>query len=224
MAEYNLLQTYPKTIRNFPERKQAQAQYRQIAKQYGYEYFDGTRAQGYGGYHYDGRWIPIAKKIIERYQLKPGDKVLDIGCAKGFLVRDLMEVCPGLEAWGLDISEYGLKNCHEEVDGKLVRGSADKLPFADQFFQAVLCINVIHNLEREKCLDAIREIKRVSQGGSYIQVDAYRNEAERQVFEDWVLTAVTYGTPEFWHEMFNEAEYSGDYYWTILEVSELNQA
>lgn len=218
MSEYNLLSTYPKTIRNIAERKQGQAKYRDIAKQYGFEYFDGTREQGYGGYVYDGRWIPIAQKIVDRYQLKAGDRVLDIGCAKGFLVKDLLTVCPGLEVWGMDISHYAIQNAHPEVKDRLIEGTADALPFKDGFFQAVVCINVLHNLERDRCIQALQEIERISGGQSYVQVDAYRNEAERDLFLDWVLTAVTFGTPQFWSDIFSEANYTGDYYWTILEI------
>lgn len=218
MGEYNLLSSYPKAIRDMSQRKQGQEKNRAIAKQYGFEYFDGTREQGYGGYVYDGRWVPIAKKIVERYQLKAGDRVLDIGCAKGFLVKDLLEVCPGLEVWGMDISGYAVQHGHSDVKNRLICGSADVLPFKDGFFQAALCINVLHNLERDRCVQALREIERVSCGKSYVQVDAYRTDAERDLFLDWVLTAVTFGTLEFWHEIFAEANYTGDYYWTILEL------
>ena len=48
------------------------------------------------------------------------------------------------------------------------------------------------------------------------EVDAYRNEEEKNLFLDWVLTAKTYGTPEFWKKLISEANYKGDYYWTIL--------
>ncbi len=218
MREFNLLSTYPKAIRNLSKRKEGQAQNRELAKQFGFEYFDGTREQGYGGYVYDGRWVPIAKKIVEHFNLKAGDRVLDIGCAKGFLIKDLLDVCPGLQVQGMEISSYAIENCHPDVQGKIIQGSADVLPFEDGSFQAVLCINVLHNLDRERCLKAVREIERVAGGRSYIQVDAYRNEAERELFMDWVLTAVTFGTPDFWRELFSEANYSGDYFWTILEA------
>jgi len=218
MGECNLLSTYPKTVRNLSKRKEGQLKNREIAKQYGFEYFDGTREQGYGGYYYDGRWVPIAQRIVEHYHLKEGDRVLDIGCAKGFLVKDLLDICPGLEVWGLELSGYAIQNCHPDVKGKLIQGTADALPFPEGFFQAALCINVLHNLERVRCLQALREIERVAKGRSYIQVDAYRNEMERNLFLDWVLTAVTFGTPEFWREILDEAHYSGDYYWTILEI------
>jgi len=218
MPELNLLSLYPKARRNIVARKGAQDANRAAARRYGFEYFDGTRDQGYGGYKYDGRWVPIARQIIDRYGLKPGDRVLDIGCAKGFLVKDLADACPGLEVCGLDVSDYALTHAHPDAAGRLLRGTADTLPFADGAFQAVLCINVIHNLERQRCLNAIREIQRVSNGRAYVQVDAYRTPEEESIFLDWVLTAVTYGTPDFWRAMFAEAGYTGDYYWTIIEA------
>jgi SAM-dependent methyltransferase len=217
MPEHNLLKTYPKARRNLRSRKKGQAENRAIARRFGFEYFDGTRDQGYGGYHYDGRWVSVARDIVQRYGLAPGDSVLDVGCAKGFLAKDLVDVCPGLEVYGLDVSSYALTNAHPNVAGRLIRGSAEKLPFATGSLDAVICINVIHNLDRDACIRAIQEVERVSGGRGYIQVDAYRSEEELSLFLDWVLTAVTYGPPEFWRQMFEDAGYTGDYYWTVIE-------
>jgi cyclopropane fatty-acyl-phospholipid synthase-like methyltransferase len=217
MPEVNLLARYPKSKRNVQARLENKEENRALAMKFDKEYFDGTREQGYGGFKYDGRWIPIAEDIVRHYDLKAGDRVLDIGCAKGFLVKDLMKVCPGLEVFGIDVSTYAVINCEPEVIGRLHIGDARKLPFPDKSFKAALAINVIHNLTNEECLSAINEITRVTTSGSYIQVDAYKSEEERQLFLDWVLTAKTHGTPEFWQEMFKNAEYSGDYYWTVLE-------
>lgn len=216
--EVNLLARYPRAKRNVKARLGNKEENRCIALQFGREYFDGTREQGYGGYKYDGRWQPIAEDIIRYFALKPGDRVLDVGCGKGFLVKDLMKACPGLEAFGLDISEYALLNCEPEVVGRLHLGSAVRLPFPDNSFQAVISINTVHNLERSDCVRALREIERLAPGKGYIQVDAYRNEAERQIFEDWMLTARTYGKPEDWIAILREAGYTGDYFWTILEI------
>ncbi len=216
--EVNLLSRYPRAKRNVKARLGNKEENRRIALQFGREYFDGTREQGYGGYKYDGRWQPIAEDIIRHFALKPGDRVLDVGCGKGFLVKDLMKVCPGLEAFGLDISEYALLNCEPEVTGRLHLGNAVRLPFPDGSFQAVISINTVHNLERSDCVRALREFERLAPGRGYIQVDAYRNEAERQIFEDWMLTARTYGKPEDWIAILREAGYTGDYFWTILEI------
>lgn len=216
--EVNLLARYPKARRNVAARLGNKEENRRIALQFGKEYFDGTREQGYGGYRYDGRWLPIAEDMVRHFGLKAGDRVLDVGCGKGFLVKDLMKACPGLEAFGIDISEYAVLHCEPEVVGRLHVGNAIHLPFPDHSFQAVISINTIHNLERAGCLEALKEMQRLAPGSGYVQVDAYRNPEERQIFEDWMLTARTYGTPADWREILREAGYTGDYFWTFLAL------
>jgi SAM-dependent methyltransferase len=215
MAEVNLLRSYPKAKRNITHRHQAQEENRAIAKEFGEAFFDGERDQGYGGYRYDGRWVPIAKDFVDHWGLKPGDRVLEIGCAKGFLVKDLMGVCPGLEVFGLDISDYAVTHCEPEVVGHLHVGSCDRLPFPDDSFDAAISINTIHNLDHEGCVRALQEMKRVSPRNNYVQVDSYRTPQEKQNMEDWILTAITTHDPEGWRALFAEAGYDGDYYWTI---------
>ena len=217
MSEINLLAKYPKSKRSVKNRIENKEVAREVALNFAREYFDGSREQGYGGYHYDGRWLPIAGDFIQHFNLKPGDRVLDVGCAKGFLVYDLMKTLPGLEAYGLDISEYALLNALPELIGRLHLGNATHLPFPDNSFQAIISINTIHNLDLEECIAALREIERVSAGNSFVQVDAYTNPEEKKAFEDWMLTAKTYGTPQDWREIFQEAGFTGDYYWTIFE-------
>ena len=129
-----------------------------------------------------------------------------------------MKVCPGLEVFGLDISAYAVLHCEPEAIGRLHLGNAVSLPFPDRSFQAALSINTIHNLDRAGCLQALREMERIAPGSGYVQMDTYRNPAEEQIFLDWVLTARTYGPPEFWVELLREAGYAGDYYWTIVET------
>ena len=218
MAEVNLLARLPKTRRNIEQRHEAQTPENiAISQQFGREYFDGPREVGYGGYRYDGRWIPIAEDIVRHFSLKAGDRVLDVGCAKGFLVKDLMKVCPGLEAFGLDISEYALMHCEPEVVGRLHLGSADRMPFPDASFSAVLSINTIHNFERAGAIRALREVERLAPGRGFIQVDAYRTPEQRELFLRWVLTARFHDYPEGWIGLFREAGYTGDWHWTILE-------
>lgn len=218
MAEINLLRRYPKAKRNIQKRTEAQtAENIALARRYGREYFDGTREQGYGGYRYDGRWKAIAEDMIAHWGLKPGDRVLDVGCAKGFLVKDLMSVCPGLEAFGVDVSAYALMHCEPETVGRLHLGCAASLPFPDDSFQAVISTNTLHNLDREDCIRAVREMQRLAPGRGYIQVDSYRTPEEREIFLSWVLTAKTHYEPAGWEALFAEAGYTGDYSWTIIE-------
>lgn len=217
MPEINLLKRCPQTKRNLQERHAAQnPENITRAREYGFEYFDGTREQGYGGYYYDGRWVPIAQDIITHYNLKPGNRILDIGCAKGFLVKDLMQVSPQLEVFGLDISKYALMHCEPEVIGRLHLGCATSLPFPDKSFDCVLSINTLHNFDEKDFKVALHEIMRVSKGKSYIQVDAYTTEEERDIFLNWVLTAKSHHFTSEWISIFNDLGYTGDYGWTIL--------
>jgi ubiquinone/menaquinone biosynthesis C-methylase UbiE len=218
MREINLLAKLPRGKRNVCARAEAKSdEIIAISRQYGELYFDGPRTYGYGGYRYDGRWIPVAEDMVEHFNLKPGDRILDVGCAKGFLVKDLLKVCPGLEAFGLDISEYALKKCEPEVVGRLHLGNATKLPFPDNSFQAVISLNTVHNLERFELITALSEIERLAPGRGFVQVDSYRTPQQKAVFEEWVLTAKFHDYPDGWVKLFQEAGYTGDYYWTIIE-------
>tara|TARA_R110000782_G_scaffold243386_4_gene329979 strand:+ start:32724 stop:33374 length:651 start_codon:yes stop_codon:yes gene_type:complete len=215
MGEVELLRALPKGKRNIQARETTKTEeHIRVSREYGEMYFDGPREYGYGGYRYDGRWQPVARDIIEHFGLKPGDKVLDVGCAKGFLVKDLL--AEGIDAFGLDVSKYALMNCEPEAIGRLQIGSCDDLPFPDGSFDAVLAINTIHNLDRDGCVRAVREVERLAPGRGFIQVDSYRTPEQKEIFESWVLTAKFYDYPEGWLEVFNEAGYTGDWYWTII--------
>lgn len=215
MPVVNLLKSLPKPKRNLGARATAKtAELIAVSRLYGQDYFDGSRDVGYGGYSYDGRWIPVAKDIVDHFNLNPGDKVLDVGCAKGFLVKDLLSL--GIDAYGLDISDYALRHCEPEVVGRLHIGSAENLPFPDQSFDVVLSINTLHNLKKPELIQALREMQRLARKGTFLQVDSYRTPKEKDIFESWVLTAETYGYPAEWETIFAEAGYTGDYDWTLI--------
>ena len=135
----------------------------------------------------------------QHFDLKPGDRVLDVGCGKGFLVKDLMKACPGLEAFGLDISRYALMHCEPEVVGRLHLGTAIKLPFPDNSFNAVISLNTIHNLERDECVDArCARSQRLAPGAASCRSTPIARRSRRRLFEDWVLTAKFHDYPEGW--------------------------
>lgn len=215
--EVNLLSSLPKQIRNVKYRAEKKTpEIIKIAKQFGREYFDGDRKYGYGKYKYDGRWKSVARDLIDFFGLNVGDKVLDIGCAKGFLVYDLMQEGKMLDVYGIDISKYALENCLPQVEHRLYWGSADKLPFPDKYFDLVISINTIHNLPQTRCINALKEIERVGKGKSYIVVDSYHTPEGKEQFGKWVLTAETHGYPHEWKKLFDEAGYRGHYSWNLL--------
>jgi ubiquinone/menaquinone biosynthesis C-methylase UbiE len=216
VSEVDLLSALPKGKRNVSARAVAKTDALiRVSREYGEAYFDGPREYGYGGYRYDGRWVPVARDIVRHFDLKPGDRVLDVGCAKGFLVKDLL--AQGIDAFGIDVSRYALMRCEPETAGRLHLGDASDLPFPDGAFACALSINTIHNLDRAGCVKALRELQRVSGGKAFVQVDSYRTPEQKSVFEDWVLTARFHDYPEGWLKVFAEAGYTGDWYWTIVE-------
>lgn len=211
----DLLTSLPKPKRDVKARAEGKdAEVVRISRQYGWEYFDGDRKYGYGGFRYDGRWLPVAKDIAGFFDLKNGDKVLDVGCAKGFLVNDFGII--GMDSSGLDISPYAICACpYEKTRQRLICGSADKLPYDDKCFDLIVSINTLHNLARDGIIRALKEIERVGKGKSYIVVDSYYTPEQKAIFEGWVLTAQWYGYPNEWEELFKEAGYTGYYSWTI---------
>jgi SAM-dependent methyltransferase len=217
VREIDLLDRYPRVGRNIAAREAAKPRQREIARKFGREYFDGDRGQGYGGYRYDGRWVAIAERMRDFYRLKAGDIILDIGCAKGFLVHDFRQVIPGIRVAGIDLSSYAIEHAMPDVKPYLAVGSADALPYADGTFDLVISINTVHNLELPRCVQAIAEMERVGRRFKYLQVDSYRNDEEHEKFERWQLTALTHFDPDGWRTVLRQAGYAGEYSWTITE-------
>jgi SAM-dependent methyltransferase len=212
----DLLRYLPRSHRDLSIRRERTPHTIAIARQYGQEYFDGPRLYGYGGYKDDGRWIPVAHDIVSHFGLRRGDKVLDVGCAKGFLVKQLRRI--GMDALGVDISSYAIEHAEEGIRPFLLEGCASKLPFENASFDCVLSINTLHNLPRLGVLAALREIMRVTRvAKAFVQVDSYETPEQKQALEEWVLTAKFYGSPRTWRRLFFQAGYTGDYNWTLIE-------
>ncbi len=183
----------------------------EVAQQWGADYWDGERCYGYGGYHYDGRWLPIAEAIAAHYELKAGMRILDIGCGKGFLLHELTRAVPGIEIAGLDISEYGIENAKPEVKDCLQVGNAIELPYDDNSFDFVVSLGMLHNLFNFEIDRALKEIERVARGAKYLMFESYRNEREKANLLYWQLTCHAFHTPEEWQWIFDQAGYNGDF-------------
>ena len=154
-----------------------------VAKEYGYDYWDGDRKYGYGGYRYDGRWKIVAQRLADHYKLQPGQKVLDVGCGMAHLLYELTQVVPG----------------------------AQEIPFGDNEFDLVISLAALHNLKVYDLKKAVREIERVSKGNSYIMVESYRNDQEEVNMLYWQLTCASYYSVEEWEWLYQEWGYTGDY-------------
>ena len=219
MPEIHLLDSYPRSKRPIEERgKLITEEHRRVARQFGREYFDGDRLFGYGGYNYHPHfWTDTVRRFRDYYQLAEDAAVLDVGCAKSFMLHDFKQLMPQLTIAGIDLSQYAYDHAMVEVKPFIQVGNATRLPYGDSSFDLVISINTVHNLPLEECKQALREIQRVSRAHAFVTVDAWRTEAERQRLMKWNLTALTYMPVDDWVKLFAEVGYTGDYYWFIAE-------
>jgi len=218
MAEINLMDEYPRSQRSLAQRQEVTEADKALACRFGKDYFDGDRKHGYGGYRYHPRfWQATVRRFRDHYRLANDASVLDVGCAKGFMLHDFKQLMPNLHVAGIDVSGYALENAQPEVQPFLRLGDARRLPFPDKSFDLVTAINTIHNLDLEGCKQALREIRRVTRRHAFVVVDAWRTPEQQHMLEQWVLTAKTYFHVDDWVSLFRDVGYSGDYYWFLFE-------
>jgi len=213
--EIDLLVNYPKPNRDVTGRAQSKSEDdRALARKFGKEFFDGDRSHGYGGFSYNPRfWEPVVPTFQSHWDIVPGNSLLDIGCAKGFMMYDFHRLIPGIKVEGIDISDYAIENGMEDMKPFMQVASADDLPYEDNSFDYSISITTLHNFDGDNLIKALKEIERVSKKGSFITVDAYRNDEEKERMYAWNLTAKTILHVDEWKLLFEEAGYTGDYYW-----------
>jgi ubiquinone/menaquinone biosynthesis C-methylase UbiE len=188
-----------------------------IAREYDFDYWDGDRRYGYGGYRYiAGRWKDFAASLIQDYKLTNDSRILDIGMGKGYLLYEVQLLLPNIEIFGLDISSYAIQNRHPELKGEFRIQEASKLDFEDNYFDLTFSINTLHNLKLKDCVLALSEMNRVS-SSQYVVVESFRNEREFFNLQCWALTANLLLSVEDWKTVFNQSGYKGDYEWIFFE-------
>ena len=192
--------------KSYPKDKAAK-----LAKKWGYHYWDGSRKINYGGYKYiKGRWTNVIKKLCKFYNLKDNAKILDIGCGKGFFLKDLKDYNNTFEVHGVDISKYAIKNAHPDIKHSITHSNANQLKWKNNYFDLVVSFNTLHNLYNYDLVDSLKEMERVSKK-KYLVVESYRNEKEKMNLLYWQVTCEAFCTPEEWKWWFNNTGYSGDY-------------
>lgn len=219
MSEINLLDKYPRSKRPIDDRGNLLTdEHRKTARRFEQEYFDGDRLYGYGGYSYHPRfWQETVKRFRDHYHIPEKASVLDVGCAKGFMLYDFKQLMPNINIAGIDVSRYALDHALDSIKPYLQLGNAMELPYEDNSFDLVVSINTLHNLAVDECKQAIREVQRVSRSHAFITMDAWRTEDERIRLSKWNITALTYMHVNDWEKLFKEVGYTRDYYWFIAE-------
>lgn len=215
----NLLKSLPGTWSKKPKkdinkRKNVSQEDRILSWRLDKEYFDGSRAQGYAGYKYDGRWKTVAADIVKYYNLKDNAKILEIGCAKGFLLDEFGKILKKATLCGLDISSYAILKAKKKPQKIMCIGNATDLPYESKYFDLVLSINSLHNILNQKNLEkAFKEIKRVSKKNIYITLGSYTSLKSKKILDSWAVVASAYMKETSWKKFFKKIKYTGDYWW-----------
>jgi len=212
----DLMSRYPITQRSsiISERVKVSNADRKLAQKFDKEYFDGPRRLGMGGYSYNSKFFkPVVEDMIDYYGLTKNSSILDVGCAKGFMLYDFKTALPECSIAGIDISQYCLDNSLESVKPFLSHGSCDKLPYADNSFDLVISIATIHNLDVDGVKKSLKEIMRVTKKNAFIKVNGFTNENELKNLNNWNLVAKTILHEDDWISIFNETGYTEDYFW-----------
>ena len=188
------------------------------AKEYGADYWDGDRRYGYGGYNYRaGYWTPVAQSLIDTYNLKPGSKILDLGCGKGFLLHELLLLEPELQVIGTDISEHGLSHTTDLVKPHVqIHDARGEFKWQDKEFDLVISLTLLHNLRAFDLENCLREIQRIGKS-HYVTSESYRTELEQFNLQCWALTCETFFDLDEWLWMFEKTGYTGDYEFIYFE-------
>ena len=188
------------------------------AKEYEYDYWDGDRRFGYGGYRYiPGRWKPVAVKLIENYSLNNESSILDVGCGKGYLLYEIKLILPNIRIAGFDISNHGISEAMNVIkDDIFILKAQETFPYSDNEFDLIISLGCFHNLRVYELKKALSEVERVGKQG-YIMLESYRNEKELFNLQCWALTCESFFDKEEWIWLYNHYGYSGDYEFIYFE-------
>tara|TARA_B100001250_G_scaffold405533_1_gene423146 strand:- start:602 stop:1264 length:663 start_codon:yes stop_codon:yes gene_type:complete len=176
------------------------------------KYYDGNRLDGYGGFKYDGRWQKLLPKLIKRYKLTKKSKVLDLGCKKGFLLKDLNILLPGIRSYGVENHPYPLKKA-VKCKSKLIQSQYYNLPFKNKNFDFVIAFNSLYMQNLGDVIKSLKEIQRVSKN-SYIVLASGENDSERNKFYRWTLIGTSILLKKEWKMLFKKIKFTGDYYFS----------
>jgi len=166
--------------------------------EYNEDYFEHGEEKGISGYtnysYMPTRSYEEASMLKERW--KEG-RILDYGCAKGYLVHALNQL--GFEAYGYDLSTYAIDNCHPQVK-ELIYNVLD-----DSKYEYVICKDVMEHIPEDKIVNTLKEIKHVM-GEEALFVIPLGDDNKFRIREyEYDITHVTKKDEDWWVDKFKEA-------------------
>jgi len=178
-------------------------------------YYDGERLNGYGGFKYDGRWLNLLPKLIKKYNLTKDSKFLDLGCKKGFILKDLNILLPGIQSYGIENHKYPIKNS-VKTESKIIHSEYYNIPYKDNYFDFLIAFNSIYMYNLGDVIKTLIEIERVSKQ-SYVVLASGDNDEEINIFNNWTLIGTTILLKKEWKSIFKEINFRGDYYFSTIK-------
>jgi ubiquinone/menaquinone biosynthesis C-methylase UbiE len=117
----------------------------------------------------------IHRRLLDRAGLRPGQRVLEIGCGTGNLLLAAKRAQPEAAVVGLDPDLAALARAHRKARRRglavqLDRGYADELPYADDSVDVVLSSFMLHHLPAGEREQAMREVLRVLRPGGALHL------------------------------------------------------
>lgn len=149
--------------------------------------------------------------MIKFYKLDNTSKILDIGCAKGFMMYEFKKYLPNCEIKGIDVSRYCKIHAVKKIKKYIKTGTCEKLPYPDKYFDFVVSISTIHNLPKNRIEKSLKEIVRVAKKNSFIRVKAYKNLKEKKRIDSWNIVAKSNLSEKTWFSLFKKTNYKGDF-------------
>ncbi len=178
---------------------------------YNKSYFDDkTLGIGYGGYKNDGRFKSTAKKFIRFFKLKKESNVLEIGCAKGYLLDEFCR--KGINSYGIDISTYAVSKNRKMVKKKVKIFNVEKgIPYNKRFFDLVISKDTLPLIKRSKIKNVIKEINRVvkNKKNIFLQIQGVSNKKRAYLMSKWDPTHHSCLTSKEWFKKLRSYGYRG---------------
>ena len=171
---------------------------------YNRNYFDDqiTQTSLYGGEYSDHENFKKMAEAIKQLIGTP-NKVLEIGMAKGYLVRRMREV--GFDAYGCDISEYAVSKSPEEIKPYVRVADACDLPYQNDEFDYIVSFDTLEHVHPDKVETAILELKRVAKNGLILAIAIHNDNSGREIIpveERPLPDHLTNATWEWWSKKF----------------------